>query len=212
MATTRAERMDGGSPVAKTTGTANLSTGHSAVLRFARPIHVKRFVAIIAFAGAVILSTHMLAPAGPSAAKPSPTAGDLAFIQQAVPMIDQVNTQVDRLRERLAAPPAYPAPTRDPFRFGKREEPSRPKPVMASVMLPVAPVAAPEPALPRLVAIAATTSDAGVIRTAVLTVGEDVQILKVGDTVSKLEIRSIGTDIVELADPITGRTFRLSLQ
>ena len=76
---------------------------------------MKRFAAILVFAGAVILSTHILAPAEPPPLAPAPSAADLAFIQQAAPMIDQMNTQVDRLRERLAAPPAYPAPTRDPF-------------------------------------------------------------------------------------------------
>jgi hypothetical protein len=78
--------------------------------------------------------------------------------------------------------------------------------------VPAAPVTPPAPALPRLVAIAATNSDAGVTRSAVLTVGDDVQILKVGDTVLKLVIKSIGTDVVELTEPATGRTFRLSLQ
>jgi len=78
--------------------------------------------------------------------------------------------------------------------------------------VPAAPVTPPAPALPRLVAIAATNSDAGVTRSAVLTVGDDVQILKVGDMVLKLVIKSIGTDVVELTEPATGRTFRLSLQ
>ena len=175
-------------------------------------MEMKRFAAIVLFAGAVILSTHLLAPAEPTPARLAPSAADLAFIQQAAPMVDLVNTQVDRLRERLAAPPAYPAPTRDPFRFGTRAEP-RPKPAPAETM-PAAPVVAPVPAplLPRLVAIAATTTDAGVVRTAVLTVGDDVQVMHVGDTVSRLVIQRIGADVVELADPATGRTFRLSLQ
>jgi len=171
---------------------------------------VKRFAAIVAFAGAVIVSTRILAPAAPPAAKSLPSTADVAFIQQAAPMIDRVNTEVDRLRERLAAPPAYPAPTRDPFRFGNRAEPSRPKPAESIAAAPIEPAAPPAPVLPRLVGIATSTVDQ--IRTAILTVGEDVQMLKIGDTVSKLVIRGIGTDVVDLEDPITGRWFRLSLQ
>jgi len=172
---------------------------------------MKRFAAIVAFAGAVILSTHILAPAEPPPAPRAASSADLAFITQAAPMIDQVNTQVDRLRQRLAAPPAYPAPVRDPFHFGKREEPSRPKAIVEAVA-PAPVVRPPAPVLPKLVAIAATTGDAGVIRTAILTVGDDVQILKAGDTVLKFVIKSIGADIVELVDSSTGSTFRLSLQ
>jgi hypothetical protein len=173
---------------------------------------MKRFAAIVAFAGAVILSTHILAPAEPPPALRAPSTADLAFITQAAPMIDQVNTQVDRLRQRLAAPPAYPAPIRDPFHFGKREEPSRPRSIAEAAAPRPMVVMPPAPVLPKLVAIAAMTSDAGVIRTAVLTVGDDVQILKAGDAVLKFVIKSIGTDIVELVDPTTGSTFRLSLQ
>ena len=172
---------------------------------------MRRFAAIVVFAGAVILSTHMLAPAAPPAAKPVASTAALAAVQQATPMIDQVKAEVDRLRERLAAPPAYPAPTRDPFRFGKRAEPSPPKPAESIHVPPIEPAAPPAPMLPQLVAIAATTIDREVIHTAVLMVGDDIQMLKVGDTISRLVIRGIGTDVVDLEDPITGRWFRLSL-
>jgi hypothetical protein len=171
---------------------------------------MKRFAAIVLFAAAVILSTHVLAPAAPPPARPAVSAADLALVDQAAPMIDLVNTQVDRLRERLAAPPVYPAPTRDPFRFGTREAPSRPKPA-APVASAVELFVPPPPVLPRLVAIAATAGEGGVVRTAVLTVGDDVQILKSGDSVLKFVIKSIGADVVELVDSATGATFRLLL-
>ena len=173
---------------------------------------MKRFAAIIAFAGAVILSTHILAPAAPPAAKAPPTATDLAFIQQAEPLIDKVNTQVDRLRERLTAPPAYPAPTRDPFRFGAREKPSRPAAAVPALEAPMAPPVETPPVLPQLVAIAARATGARIVRTAAFMVGDDVQIFEVGDTIMKFVIRSIGPDAVELADPIAGRTFLIALQ
>ena len=43
-------------------------------------------------------------------------------------------------------------------------------------------------------------------------VGDDVQIFEVGDSIMKFVIRSIGPDVVELADPIAGRTFLIALQ
>ena len=174
---------------------------------------MKRFVAIVLFAGAVLLSTHILAPAAAPPSAPIVLATDLAAIAQAAPIVESVNAQVDRLRERLANPPAYPAPTRDPFRFGGRREPARPTSAEPAPPDPV--VAAPAisaPALPHLVAIASNTVEGGLVRTAVLAVGDDLQVLKAGDTIAKLVIRSVGADAVELADPVSGKTFRILLQ
>jgi outer membrane murein-binding lipoprotein Lpp len=176
---------------------------------FRADLPMKRLAAIIVFAGAVLLSTHILAPAAPPKPLPEVNAAELAAIDQTQSMVDEVNAQVDRLRERLAPPPGYPAPTRDPFRFGKTIEPAPPKPAPAP---PVAPApAAAAPALPRLVAIVSDTTDAGSIRTAVLSVGEDIQIVKTGDSLSKLVVQSIGVDAIELADPVSGATFRILL-
>jgi len=171
---------------------------------------MRRFAAIVAFAGAVIVSTRILAPAEPPLARPPVVAAELAFIGQAAPILDQVDGQVKRLRERLAAPPPFPKPTRDPFRFGTRVEPSRPKPAPAPQLV-VEPIAAPKPVLPKLVAIASTMIDGAPTRTAVLTTGDDIQIVKVGDTILMFVIRSIGVDAIEIADPFSGATFRLSL-
>ena len=63
---------------------------------------MKRFAAIVAFAGAVILSTRILAPAAPPAAKSLPSTVDMAFIQQAAPMINQVLAARLTLRLRRA--------------------------------------------------------------------------------------------------------------
>ena len=42
------------------------------------------------------------------------------------------NAQVDRLRERLATPPPYPPPARDPFRFGRATRALAPTPARAA--------------------------------------------------------------------------------
>ena len=172
---------------------------------------MKRLSAIVIFAGAVLVSTHILAPAAPPPAPAALTSADLAAIAQTAPVVEQVDTQVDRLRERLAAPPAYPQPLRDPFRFGQRTEPPRPKPASAPAAIVELP-AAPAPALPRLIAIATNMTDGSPVRSAVLSAGDDVQVVKTGDTYGKFLVRTIGADAVELTDPAAGSTFKISLQ
>jgi hypothetical protein len=172
---------------------------------------MKRLGAILVFAGAVLVSTHILAPAETPPAKPAVIAADLAAIDQARPIVDEVNAQVDRMRERLASPPAYPAPTRDPFRFGKRADPAPPKPA-APAPAPVFSESTPAPpVLPRLIAIALTTTEGVAQRTAALALGDDLRIVKPGETMARFVVHSIGADVVELIDPLTGATYRVSL-
>ena len=178
---------------------------------FRADLPMKRLAAIIAFAGAVLLSTHILAPAAPPKPLPEINAAELAVIDQTQSTVDEVNAQVDRLRERLSPPPSYPAPTRDPFRFGKTVEPGTPKPAPAPPAVAPAAPSAPVQVLPKLIAIVSDTTDAGSIRTAVLSVGDDVQIVRAGDSISKLVVQSIGVDVIELADPVSGSTFKILL-
>jgi hypothetical protein len=175
---------------------------------------MQKLLAIVIFAGAVLISTRILAPAASPRPLPPLSAADLAGFAQTTAMVDQVNAQVDRLRERLATPPSYPAPTRDPFRFGTKAEPAPKAPAPAPRPAPAV-VAAPAismPPLPRLVAIVSNNTDAGPSQRAVVAAGEDVQILKIGDMVSRFVVRSIGVDSVELADSASGATFKISLQ
>ena len=70
----------------------------------------------------------------------------------------------------------------------------------------------PQPALPKLVAIATDVVDGVLVRTAVLSVGEDLQIVRAGETYQKFSIRSVGIDVVEIVEPESGKTFKISLQ
>lgn len=176
---------------------------------------MRRFGAILVFAAAVLVSTYILATAAAPPRPPVVTAAELAAIAQARPVVDAVDQQVDRLRERLTNPPSYPSPARDPFRFGARAEPPRPKPQsMAPAMVERAtPVALP--AMPKLVAIATNVVDGMLVRTAVLSLGDDLQIVKAGDVFANFSVRSVGIDAVEIADAngqTPGKTFKISLQ
>lgn len=175
---------------------------------------MKRIGAVVIFAGAVLVSTHILAPAAPPPGPAADPVADLALaVQQTAPAVDAVDAQVDRLRERLTHPPTYPAPTRDPFRFGARADVAKPKaaaPADALVERPALIEAAPP--LPRLVAIATAVVDGALVRTAALSTGDDLQILKPGDRYSTFAILAVGVDAVELVETDTGKTFRITLQ
>jgi hypothetical protein len=177
----------------------------------ARSFAMKRLGAIVLFAGAVLFSTHMLAPAEPPAsAERERVAARAALTQQAAAadQVEQVNAEVERLRKRLEAQPAYPAPARDPFRFGARAEQ---KPAAASAVAPAAPEP-PKLVLPQLIAIT-TSVDAGVSsRNAVLAFGDNVQVVKPGETFGAFVVRSVGADGVELIESVTGRAATVSLR
>jgi hypothetical protein len=172
---------------------------------------MKRFAAIALFAGAVLVSTHMLAPAEqPASSARELTAGRAALTQAAAAadQVDQINTEVQRLRERLAEQRTYPPPTRDPFRYGARPAP---RPDAPAVTPPVA-VEVPKPVLPQLIAITTSTEQGAAARTAVLAIGDNVQLVKPGDTFASFVVRSIGLDAVELVEPSTGHIATVSLR
>ena len=174
---------------------------------------MNRIASALLLGGGVLLTTWVVAPAAPApSAKPLTTAEVAALTQQA-PIVAEVDAQVTRLRERLAAAPQFPPPSRNPFLFGRGPEPASPKvnvPVIAAPA-PVEPDAA-APTLPRIVAVIGTATDGGLLRTAVLGIGDDVQIVKPGDVVLRFVVRSISADAVELVDPLSNATFRVVLR
>ena len=161
--------------------------------------------AILVLGGAALLLAWQVSPAT-SSPDPAPRPVE-SPLDQVQPVIADVDVQVDRLRERLTDPPKYPPPTRDPFNFGARPEPARvsaPAPAVEA-----APAPPPPPPLPRLVAIVSTPTDGGLLRTAVFAMGDDVQIVKPGEKVGALVLRSVGLDTVTVVDPATGTTYRV---
>jgi hypothetical protein len=165
-----------------------------------------RIASLTLVVGAVLLMTWVLAPAATPpqrAGARNPAAGDPA--QAAAPTPAEIQTDIDRLRTRLANPPDYPLPVRDPFRFGRRPDaPHR--------EAPAAVVVTPPSALPRLVAILSDTVDGELVRRAALAIDGAVRIVGVGEMVGTLRIRAVTADAVELTDPATSATFRLSLR
>jgi hypothetical protein len=170
---------------------------------------MNRVAGLLFLGGVILLASWVWAPAAPVSL--APPAASAAGLEQSAGVVAEVNAEVDRLRERLAAPPQFPPPARDPFRFGERPEPARraTPPVLAE---PLAPVEPPAPRLPLLVAIAANIADGVVTRTAVLADGDDVRLVKEGDQIGRFVVRSVGADAAELVDPTTSRTYRIVLK
>jgi len=166
-----------------------------------------RFASVLAVGGGLVLVSWALAPAAPPVKARSSAA--VSAFDQAAPVLAEVNVQVDRLRERLGAPPTLPSPERDPFRFGRRPEPTRPQPLISPAAVLAEP---PAPVLPKLVAIMTNTTESGSVRSAAFSLGEDLQIVRLGDVVGRLVVKSIGVDVVELVDPATSAVYRVSLQ
>jgi hypothetical protein len=170
---------------------------------------MNRLAVLLALVGVALLSNAVVAPAEPTPNFVEPPAVDPIY-QKEAPVLAQMNAQVERLQQRTSPVPEFPETQRDPFRFGTRPEPPRPKtPVVATP----APVVEEAPViLPKLVAIVANATDGGLLRTAVLSFNDDVQILKPGETIGKFVVRAIAVDGADLVDPATGATFHISLR
>jgi hypothetical protein len=168
-----------------------------------------RLAPALLFTGAALLATAWLAePAIPTTLARSTVAPDeLAALR---PAMNDLDGQVDLMRARLASPPAYPAPSRDPFRFGRRVAPAAPTP--RDVAPAPAPIASSVPSLPRLIAIMVDHRDGAVVRRAVLSNGEGVTVVAVGDAVGAFIVQQIADDGIDLEQKSTSATFHVSLR
>jgi hypothetical protein len=176
---------------------------------------MKRIGAIVIAAAAVLLFTHILAPAAPPPALPLVTTADLALIAQAKPSVDkvdQVDASVARLRERLSHPPEYPPPARNPFTFGHRDAPSRAAVLPTTAATAAVLVTSPARVMPHLVAITTNTTNGSLTRTAVLAFGDEVQIVTPGQSLSGFAVRDVGVESVTLVESASGETIKISLQ
>ena len=127
-----------------------------------------------------------------------------------------VHAQSLRLRERLSNAPSPQGSDRNPFRFSQREvaAAAAPRPVTPSEMLPIeAPVTEDlEPSLD-LIGIAENRETNGVVRTAMLTNGEQLLMVTAGQRMlSRYDVVTVSADAVELKDISTGAIRRLVLR
>jgi hypothetical protein len=123
---------------------------------------------------------------------------------QVAQLVDDVNQQVELLRQRLEMERRFAPPNRNPFTF----EAAVPAPV---VLPPV--ISAPEPPpLPQLVAILTDKVEGALVRRAVVSLNGSVHILSVGGAADGFEVTRIDADGVDLKGRDTPTTFRLSIK
>lgn len=170
---------------------------------------MNRVAVLLALVGVALLSSAVVAPAEPTPNFVQPPAIDPVYAEEA-PVLARMDAQVQRLQQRTTPVPDFPEAQRDPFRFGARPEPPRPKTPVLTEKAPV--VEAPVVILPKLVAIVVNTTDDGAVRSAVVSFNDDVQILKEGATIGKFVVRAIAADGADLVDPSSGASFHISLR
>jgi hypothetical protein len=169
---------------------------------------------ILLFASGGLLASRLVSPAASLPEPRAAAAPSSATSRQAAPAAAEsaadVDAEVDRMRDRLSAPPKATAPTRDPFAFGRSPQPRRgvEQPRVENSALAAA--VALRASLPTLVAILSPADDANA-RTAVLSVGDDVQMKKTGDEIGGFRIESVSAGALVLVDRATNATFTIPL-
>ncbi|MEO8482199.1 MAG: hypothetical protein ABI634_08325 [Acidobacteriota bacterium] len=164
---------------------------------------------LVLLAGATLLVTWLVTPA--SSAPPPQTPAPRTALDDAMPLLADVDAQVLELHDRIGVRPEYPTPVRDPFSYVTRAPRARaadPRPVSEPVTQPPA----EPPMLPALVAI--LSGDAAASHRAVLSMpdADDVQFVSIGATVGRFVVREIQDDAVVLADTQTNEAARLTLR
>jgi hypothetical protein len=122
----------------------------------------------------------------------------------------ELASEITRLRERLR-PSAAPLLRRDLFRYRRGVAATAPPPA-AAMALPAG-ADATRPGSPfSLVGLAEDQGPDGPIRTAIISRGGDLFIVKEGDPVtSQYQVARIAADVVELTDTAAGTPLRLAL-
>ena len=140
-------------------------------------------------------------------AEPRPVSRSTAAAQ--VQAAEDIEELAVRLRARVRAEVAFREPARNPFRFSAR------RPVPAAAVAGVVPevVAAPAPPqlpLLSLIGIAADDVDGATERTAIISTGQSVLLVRSGDAVGPgYTVAKVEEDAVELTSTADGTIRRL---
>ena len=171
---------------------------------------MKRIAFALVISGVLLLATWVQAPASTNRDLPMLSTADFAEIEQAVqaaaPVTRQIDEEAARLRMRLSVDTPAPTPSRDPFRF------KTPTPVAVAsrergpeAVVPAAAPAAIVPSAPvvigpTLVGITEDVVGGITTRTAVLSMGDDLAMVKIGQSFARFVVQSISATSVALVD------------
>ncbi|MGE0392188.1 MAG: hypothetical protein AB7I25_00630 [Vicinamibacterales bacterium] len=139
---------------------------------------------------------------------------DAADTQAVVVQMQELSSEAERLARRLSGEDAFAAPERDPFRFKAAPAPRASVPAAPPAAAEVAP--APPPVQPPPFALSGIAEDRqgdAIVRTAVVTGGGDLWLVKAGEKVEgKFEVTAVDADAVELIRADTGTAVRLTFR
>lgn len=190
---------------------------------------MKRATFALAIGGVLLLISWVTAPAALTPAPVAPLSEtEINRIEQAaqavVPVTAQVDDQAAKLRARLAQPPPEPNPTRNPFQFGRGTVPRTGTVPVQEDRNRNRDAESPAgdsgtktgtvPILPTLVAIMADEQDGTVIRNAALAMGDDITVVRIGQSFDRFVVDAIATDWVRLIDTTspTRATFTIAIR
>jgi hypothetical protein len=165
-----------------------------------------RLAPVLLIGGALLLATSLGAPAAPTPT--SPLAPLELMDAQATAVLAEVNSQVDRLRDRLQTRAEPPVPDRDPFNFGGRPLDADRLDVPLVIDVPP-PMPLPRP-LPRVVAVITESQDGAIVRRAFVAFGENVLEVRAGDRVGPFVVQSIGDGVIDLVDDERSTSHRIT--
>ena len=162
--------------------------------------------------GAVLLTSYISAPAAPTPLPARASDAEIHAIDASTPLIADVAQETERLRARLAVVPEQSVPRRDPFTFGSSSR-AKGRPAKASEPDSAAPEVEAPPAIawPTLVALLTDKGVAGTT-TAVLAVGDAVEMLKAGETAGGFMVREITSTSIEVVHVATSSVTWLTLR
>ena len=152
--------------------------------------------------GAGVIGTYLLST--PMAPEPSPAVPRRVVAAQAQAAGDIQELAV-RLQAGVRAEVAFREPERNPFRFSSRADPPKTTPELEPAAPAAAAVPAP-PALPvlSLIGVAADDVDGVIQRTAIISTGQSVLLVREGDAVGAgytvLKVEEGAVDLTSTAD------------
>jgi hypothetical protein len=125
---------------------------------------------------------------------------------------DVVPPYTELLQWRLAQAPSPPTPRRNPFVFGSRPRVTAPvaderQATIGTTTIPAGPVTLPEPEGPsvQLLGIGSKTTPNGVVRTAVISDGDTVHLVKGGDVIVGFVVVDVTEDSATLQNAAGAR-------
>ena len=168
--------------------------------------------AVISGAGILATWFFSMPPTHVPAAAIAPAPRAAVRARSTTSTID-IEREAQRLQGRPRPEAHYTEPSRNPFRFSERREPTRPTSGVRveAAPVPVAPLIPPPPMI-TLDGIAADNAGGQEQRTAILHTDAGVSLAKEGDIVAGYRVDKIAADAVELTKLDDGATLRLGLR